>query len=98
MSSLAVWAVTMMIGTIDIARNARQTSYPDMSGSRRSSRTRSGSLVWNAANPDDPATEATAQLGSGSRSSGVLRGAIVGALIGAIVGLSVWLLKRRNAG
>lgn len=51
-----------------------------------------------AANPDDPATEATAQLGSGSRSSGVLRGAIVGALIGAIVGLSVWLLKRRNAG
>ena len=50
-SYVSVWAVTMMIGTMLLARIVRQTSNPPMSGRRRSSSTRSGSCAANMSRP-----------------------------------------------
>jgi hypothetical protein len=49
-----------------------------------------------AANPDDPALEASAQPLTGSPGSGIVRGAIIGGLIGGLVGLIAFLARKRR--
>ena len=67
MSYVSVWAVMMMIGTMLLARSARHTSKPDMSGSRRSSSTRSASRSANAASPLAPSGASRTLYPSSSR-------------------------------
>ena len=59
MSSSVDLAVTMIIGTVELARIARQTSMPDRRGSITSRRTRSG---WSAANRSSASTPSRATV------------------------------------